>query len=259
MSAIDILELKFEGNNVNPSTVKPSEIAHLIEDFEKALLSTIEQNHREINTEAVLFTFHEIKDESLGLRFMPKLITEIILSSYSIITTCINEGNFNQLNLNTIAALKSITKFSKRHNCIGYFKKNGITLSTFTATTEINFDKNHLVKGERTIYGKLIDVGGENPNIHLKVNDDYIIIITTDEKNAKYLATKLFEKVGLKGTAKWDAITSQIVDFKLHDIIDYIPGNVSNAFNEMKKLTSGFWDNFNNNDEINNHLFRDKI
>ena len=34
----DILELKFEGNGINPSIVKPSEVATQIEQFEKALI-----------------------------------------------------------------------------------------------------------------------------------------------------------------------------------------------------------------------------
>lgn len=253
----EILELKFEGGGVNPSTVKPHEIADLIRSFEDALLFTIKENNSEIDTDQLLFSFEDIKNESLGLRFIPKKIVGIVISSYISISTCLNSGLFHTLNNDTLKALKIFTKFTKKHNCVGYLKRNGETLSTLTPTTEIPINKNILIKGETTIFGTLIDVGGNNPNVHLRINDEYELIFDITLEKAKQLANKLYEKVSLNGTAKWDAENLKIVDFKLNEISDYTPSSTYEAIKKLRKLTNGYWNKFNTNDEINKELYRE--
>lgn len=264
MSAdLDILELKFEGNGINPSTVKPSEIALQIEQFEKALLSTIKAEHPEIDTTALLFTLEGVKNESIGIPFLANLaqvapeIKSLVIASYLTLTTSIKDNDFSRLSAETIGSLKTIQRFSKKHNCNANFRYNGESLSLITPNSEIKENRSLFVKGDTTIYGELIDVGGENPNLHIKINDEYVIIVDTDKSIAKQLGSKLFDTIGLKGLAKWDVTTSRIIEFKLYDILDYKSGNVANTFAELRRITSGGWDNFNSNDEINRQLLRD--
>ena len=253
----DILELKFSGNGVSPSTVKPHEVAELIISFEKSLLATIKDQHPEIDTDELLFTFDTIYNESLDLRFIPKKVPEIVVSSYALISTSFKTGDFSNLNRNAVDSLKNITKFSKKYGCVGYFNHNGITLSTFTPKTEITIKKPIILKEQTTIFGTLIDAGGDNPNVHLRISDEQVLIFSTTHSYAKELATKLYERVALKGVAKWNADTLRIEDFKLTEILEYGQGKTSKAINDLKSLTSGFWDQYNNNDEINNQLLRD--
>lgn len=255
--ANDIIELKFEGNGINPSSVMPHEIAELIFNFEKALLATIKEKHAEIDTEELLFSFDAIRDESLDLQFVPRKASQAVLSSYQFMADSIGTGDYEKLNNTALGHLKAIARFSRRHNCTGYFTHNKTTLSTFTPSTEIVLNKTQFIKGEATIFGRLMDAGGENPNVHLKINDDYVLIFSTSEANAKALAAKLYEKVALRGMAKWHPETLRIEDFKLNDILEYSPGKASKAISDLKKLTSGFWDKFSTNDDINDQLLRD--
>jgi hypothetical protein len=260
----DILELKFEGNGVNPGSVKPHEIAELINSFEKSLLATIKQNNPEIDTENLLFTFESLKNESLGIGFKTIArsaanidLKAIVIASFLGITAGFNEGNFSSLPLQAISHLKTFTKFSKRHECSGSFKHNNQVISSFTGSTEINTDKVKWLKEETTIFGKLIDSGGENPNVHIKVSDDQTIIFKVSESEAKTLAARLYEKVAVKGIAKFNPKTLEIIEFKLIEITAYAPGKTLAAIKKLRSITNGFWDNFNTNDEINNQLLRD--
>src|SRR5690606_2730605 len=119
-----------------------------------------------------------------------------------------------------------------KYQCNGEFKLNGKILSSFTHSTEIPYNKNPIVKGDITVIGRVIDSGGDNLNVHLKLSDDQKIIFSTSEAHAKQLAHRLYEKVSLIGTAKWDSITYEIKEFKLKEIIDYSPGNTLNAIKE---------------------------
>ena len=253
----DILEVRFFGNDISPSMVKPREIAALIIGFEKALLSEIKERHPQYDTEQLIFAFEQIKNESLGLQFIPKNIALVVITCYTAISVSFQTGDFSEISNETIKELKTLTAFSKKYNCVGNFNLNGKTLSSFTPQTDIPYNKNPIIRGDINIFGRVIDSGGDNPNVHIKLGNDQVLIFATTESNAKHLAHKLYEKVNLIGAAKWDAITFEILDFKLKEIVGFEPGNTLNAINELRNLSSGYWDKFNTNDEINNQLLRD--
>jgi hypothetical protein len=249
--AEDILELKFDGNNISPDVVKPSEIANLIDSFEKILLNTIQANHPEINTDALLFSFKEIDDKSLDLKFIPRAAHEIVIATYLLVATCVKESNFQNLPVNTINPFKSITKFSKKYNCTGYFNHNNITVSSFSPDKEINFEKTNFITGETTIYGEVIDAGGENPNVHFKINNDYTIIFDVTREFAKAFAQKLYEgEIGIKGIAKWDVTTYKVDHFKPLNIIEYEPRPINETFDDLKSLIGKYWDQVDDIDTI---------
>ncbi len=255
---VDILELKFTGSDINPAIVKPSEIGNLLTSFEKALLLTIKQNNPEIDTDAVLFSFEHIKHESLDLQFSTRKVNDIVLSNFYLISTSISNNNFDNLNNGTIQALKGIVKFTKKYNCTAYFNHNNNSLSSLNPNSSITVSKTFSAKGQTTIYGKIIDVGGEKPNVHIKIDEgDDALIIPTSEAFAKELGKRLFEVVGLHGKAEWNIITSEILSFNIESILDYQGGNVFNAFKGLKTLSNGFWDNYNTDEEINSQLLRD--
>src|SRR5450631_3013788 len=142
----EILELKFEGNQGNPETIKPHEVADLITNFERALLSTIKQNNPEINTDHLLISFHSIENKSLDLKFKKHAAKEIILAAFTLISSSINTSNYKELNSDTVESLKEITRFTKRHNCIGSLRYQSKALTTFSKDTEVYFDKSNELK-----------------------------------------------------------------------------------------------------------------
>lgn len=258
--ANDILQLKFDGNGINPDKVQPSEICELIYEFQNALLCTIKEAHPEIDTKAVLFSLQDIKNESLGINFkalkervLPE-IKDVVIASYILIATSIGTGDYSKLNQNTLLSLKKISAFSKKYQCEGQFNRNGETLSTITPNTEIKERKIPVIKSETTIYGEVTDIGF---NIHLKLNEGYTVIFDVEKKISKQLSSKLWEQIGVQGIAKWDIETYRITEFKFTNILDYSPGSISEAFSELKEISSGAWDKFNNDTDINSQLLRD--
>lgn len=256
----EILQLRFDGNGINPDKVKPSEISELINEFQNALLSTIREEHPEIDTNTVLFCLDGIKKESLGINFkaiqetlLPD-VRQAVIASYVLIATTISTQDFTNLNHSTIQSLKKISAFSKKYGCNGEFNRNGETLSIITPNTDIKETQIPLLRGNTSIYGEIVDVGS---NIHLKLNDGSRVLIDVDKKTSKYLGTKLWDYVGIKGTAKWDPVTFKISEFKFSEVIDFTPGAISQTFADLRGITSGVWDNFHTGDDINKQLLRD--
>lgn len=257
-TAKEILELKFEGNEISPDKVKPSEVAKLIVEFEKALTTTIEIEHRIVNDKEPLFTIETIKHASIGILFkVGKNDRAAVRRSYKTLTTAIENNDYSKLPEETVKSIRSIANFAKKYNCSANFRRNGKRLSTIGPNAEIKYVSNSLLRGDTTIYGELFDAGGDNPNLHVKINNDYTVIIDTDRATAKALAAKyLYDQVGLRGHAKWDLFTSKIVEFKLYEVLDYVPGNVKKTFDELRNITSGYWDN-KSDDDIKKNLLRD--
>lgn len=263
----ELLELKFEGNGVNPSIVKPSEIATLITEFESALLSTIKNENPEINTDELLFSFDSLKNESIGINFslnkgetkIKSEISKVVVASYLMLNTAISTANYSALPEKAVTSIKKIQQFSKKYDCTASFKHNGIYLSRIDAKTEIRVEeeKNGVLKGLTTIYGELSDAGGDKPNIHIKIDNGYSIIINADKNKVKELASRLYDFVGLKGEAEWDISTSRIKEFKLLEVLDYNPKKVVDTFGELKNLFGDGWEKYNTNDEINKQLLRE--
>src|SRR5436853_7936357 len=102
----DILELRFLGNGIRPGSVKPHEIAALVVSLEKALLSEIKERHPLYDTEQLFFAFEELKDQSIGVLFVPKLVKDVVITIFATISNSFHTGDFSELTNKTIKELK---------------------------------------------------------------------------------------------------------------------------------------------------------
>ena len=100
------------------------------------------------------------------------------------------------------------------------------------------------IKGETTIYGKVLMVtGADNPKIMLKIFDkilDYTVDIKVTKPQVLAIALRLYQDVGLTGIALWDRDTYKILDFKkVSKVIMMDNKPLSKTFEELRKLYDG--------------------
>lgn len=231
-----IIELKFEGNGIKPSKVKASEIADLIRSFEDSIMSIVRSNHPELSEDYVLISFEEIKESSLSLKCRAHKAAAYVLPAYMAITTSFEHNNFNSLPKSSVEALRTITRFSKRHDCDGAFIQNDNRLATFNPKTEVSYRASDLIKGETTIYGEVKRAGGEIPKVTLRINDEYSIHFEVRKEIAIQLATQLYKEVGLVGIATWDRTTYRVLDFKAKGIVNLESSSLNDTFNGLYNL-----------------------
>lgn len=239
----EIIELKFEGNNIKPSAVKASEVAELIKSFEFAIDAIVRNNHPEIKEDFVLVSFDEIKNESITIKCIAHKAKEYVLPAYITIVSAFSNNNFNELPYHSIENLRKITHFSKKYLCDGAFISKGERLANFSGDTDVSYNEANTVRGDTTLYGEVLRVGGENSRVQIKVNNTYTISFEVKREIAIYLATKLYKEVGLKGNARWDTKTYKVIDFRAEDIVEIEPSNLNDVFKDLNKL---FGDHLNN-------------
>jgi hypothetical protein len=116
----DILELKFDG--INPKDIKPGELALLIYEFEKIILSNVKSDYPAIDTSEILVCFESIKEESIGINLEPNIkligneVKQLIVASYLTFTTSVETKSFQNLSIDTLKSLKKLQQFSKKYN-----------------------------------------------------------------------------------------------------------------------------------------------
>lgn len=232
----EIIELKFEGNGIKPSKVKASEIADLIRSLEDSIMSIVRSNHPELDEDYVLISFEEIKESSLSLKCRAHKAASYVIPAYMAITASFEQHNFNNLPKTSIEALRTITRFSKRHDCDGAFIRNDHRLATFNPKTEVAYRATDLIKGETTIYGEVKKAGGEVPRVTLRINGEYSIHFEVKKEIAIQLASQLYKEVGLIGTATWDRNTYRVLDFKAKGVVNLETPTLKDTFTGLYGL-----------------------
>jgi hypothetical protein len=238
-----ILELKFEGGGINPASVRAAEVAELILSFEKAVISTLHDKYPNIDTTQYAFlSFSSIENKSLGLKFLAERATDAFINSYLFVTTSISNDNYTELSAPTLDSLKSISRFTKRHNCECNYIYEGTTIAKFTPLTNVEISDDYILKGETVIHGKIQRVGGDTPRVVFKEHTGKNIYFEVTEEIAKQLAPKLYEDVALHGVAKWDKKTYRVIDFKVSSIGELKDISLTDAFKQIQDIIGKYWD-----------------
>ncbi|MHA4736994.1 hypothetical protein [Dyadobacter sp. MSC1_007] len=261
----NIIGLRISGGGVSLSTVTATEVGTLIAIFENLILENAKAQFPELDIkESPILHFHEVRDQSVGVylkeetKRISDFVKEVIKISFISLTTAIHTGKVDEIDEKSLRYLSSIQGIIAAYGAEAELKWNDETLVSFDQ--HINFEVQKAVHGSysgtTTIIGVLNDVGGLKANIHLNVGGKNIVVRTSKEA-AKKLAPSLYENVVLRGVATWDSATDELIAFKLDEPTEFKAGGTYEAILSLREITSGYWDNFNSNEEINEALLRD--
>ena len=119
-------------------------------------------------------------------------------------------------------------------------------LTEINPNTIIEIPKTAYIKGETTIYGEVIRVGGKEAKVAFKIDNDKTISLDVPRDLAKKVAQSLYSVIGLIGTAKWSRFTHDIEEFKPNDIVPYKGGSIVTSFSLLKNEIGEYWDKIDN-------------
>lgn len=253
----DILEFKLHGNGVSPKTFRSKEVALLLVSLEDAIKAYIIENISEDEDfeESDLFISPvSIRNESMTLGYIPN-VKKYIIPAFSAIAFAINSNDLTSLPQRSIENLKEIQKITRQKNCQADFKLNGTTIAQIDAETQISIPDSYKIKGDTILYGKVIRVGGANPVVRIKLDNNITLSLGISQNDAIRLAHKLYKEVGFRGTASWAKDSYRLIDFNVKSIIDeYEPTGIKESFEELSLIAGKYWDDIEN---IEEYLLRD--
>lgn len=237
-----IIEIRLTGNGVNPQSLKAKEVAELLKGLEDSLFHIVSTANPDISRDEIYISLTDVKDESLGLAFMPNL-KSITVAGFVALTTAISTGTLEQLPIKSIEGLRDLIKVGKRKNCNTEFKLNREVRAVWLPTASVEIPSSAYITGFTTIYPYIKRSGGTTPTVAMRIdaNDPYIYVTTTEEF-AKKLGERLYTTVGLTGTATWERVTRRLIDFKIEQILNYRETASVNTFDVLQNTLGSYWD-----------------
>ena len=177
-----IFELILRGKDSGPVAISLHEMAELLEAFEDSLLPIIREQHPEIKPEAIAIGLTDIERGSLKLKF-DSTLPLLAAAAFATITTAITTREFIDLPAQSAAGLASLVKSATRlQTDLDFYDRQGQAIPSASIHYEEPFDilGNLLVTGETDLYGKLLRVGGAEPRVAIRLDDERIF---TDRKS----------------------------------------------------------------------------
>lgn len=236
------LEMKISGAGIKPGMMRARELGEVIGAFEDMIAAYVTQENPKLNKESIVIALTRIEAGSIGLKFSPNL-EELTIPAANAVTDAINRNDYSQLPAGSINALRTIAKFTKRHNCETEFRvHNGAArlLATISPETEIPADSPF--RGETTVYGEVTRVGGAAPKVQFRTLEGELLYCETSREIAKEIGSRLYSQVGLRGTAAWNARTLKIESFYIEEIIAYEETAATDAFAKLREAAGEFFD-----------------
>jgi len=101
-----------------------------------------------------------------------------------------------------------------------------------------------LVRGTTSLYGKCVSLGGANkPKIEIQPLEGGSSIKAQAEKvHVQALASRIYEIVGVRGEATWDAESWEIVAFKVTEVLDYKDQGIMAGLTELQEAAGDAYD-----------------
>jgi hypothetical protein len=226
-------EIKFSGSDMSPDVVPAAELGGLISSLESLITAQALRDNPFLDKSDLSISVTSITKGSLALEFylhQPIVQAPIIKA----ISKDIQRNDFSNYSPKETDCVKNIIHFAKKYRCKAQISE-GDEQKTVLAeiTDETQIIPASLITGLTTVYGKIFQVGGQDPNIHIETPTGEHLICKVTREQAKTLANKLYSWVGLSGKARWESKFFKILDFEVEKIIDFEPGSALQTLSEI--------------------------
>jgi len=240
----EYFEVNFKDNpDVRPETVKAGDIADILQTIESMVESKVFLANPQVKKDQIIVGFTNIRASSVDLQFYSPF-KEITKNSFQDIGIAIKNKDFSTLPIPAYKTCNVISSFSKKYKCNAEFvHQNGrkIVLAVITPNTQIQ--KPPSLRGETTIYAKVVRVGGKEPKVEIETIDGITLFCDASLDVTTKLGTKLYQTVGLAGIAKWDYALNNVEEFSIKDVTEYERIPIKQTINELAKIASEYYTN----------------
>ena len=85
-------------------------------------------------------------------------------------------------------------------------------------------------------------VGGKEPKVEIETIDGLTLFCDATVEITTQLGSKLYQTVGLTGTAQWDLTLTDIENFKISGVTEYEKVPLRQAFDELANIARGYYE-----------------
>ena len=249
----ELIEIRLFGDGINPESLSSRDLADLITGFENTIIYTLAEKNPEINPEYAFISLTNIKPGSARLQFKPTLVPEI-LSAYLLVIIAMKSGMYENLPSKSVDSLIDVSKFLKKKRCNAEFHYNKSDSvehqsAVLSPETVIELPACFKIKGETTLYGKVLRTGGKDPRAQIELNSEEILYCKVDEKQAQKLGKFLYKQIRMKGIATWNKLDDTICNFEIKEVEEFQQQSLADRFKKISELFGSHFEDIDNPNE----------
>lgn len=235
--------LRFSGvADLKPQSLRAKELAEILETIEIAVAATVITHDPKIKREQIALSLIAVTDSSVGLTFSPNL-QPLTFPALEEIANAISSQRLETLSNTTVKALRPILRFVREHGCNAEFRLSyGNREIHATVTPETQIQQVKPIRGQTTIHGDVIRVGGVEPKVEIKTIDGKVLFCPTTQQIALQLAERLYQQVAVEGTATWNPETLDIEEFQITSVLSYVKVDLPQAFRQLREGVGSIYD-----------------
>ncbi|MFN8446502.1 MAG: hypothetical protein U0175_37270 [Caldilineaceae bacterium] len=234
--------LRFSGvADLKPQALRAKELAEILENIETAVAATVVAHEPKIKREQIALSLVAVTDESVGLTFVPNL-QSLTFPALEKITSAITTHHFGTLSGPAIKSLRAILRFVRERGCnveLKLIQDNQEIYAALTPDTHIH--QTSSIRGQTTIHGDVIRVGGVEPKVEIKTIDGKVLVCATTQQIALQLAERLYQQVAVAGTAFWNPETLEIEEFEISGVLSYVKVDLPQVFRQLREQTQNIY------------------
>ena len=224
------VEGELNGMPISPTNYDIKDLRNLLDDIEAMLNPDKKKTRPTIS--------YRVEEGCIKHIFSTSKQKVIALSA--VLGVVASQGNLSGLEMTTSKAIENIQNISKERNFIVdiYTSIGENPVLSITPQTDYKIDAGVWADGEFYFYGILTDAGGKKePNIHLDVEGQTIVISTNKEALSKLEKNPLYKSYGVRVRGRQKTDTGEIdrKSLSLIELINYSP-NYNDAY--LKSLIS---------------------
>lgn len=252
MANQELFELNFTGA-IRPEMVRAKDLSDVLLAVEEMISSTAFTIDQAFSGE-ITVGLSKIESNSLDLGFSSSL-PNIVSPAWSRVIDAVNANNFNLLPRLARKGVRRVVRFTEKYKCDAqlYLPSEGKSaVATVTPKTVVRDAP--VIRGETTLYGTLVRIGGRRPKAWMSFIDGNALPCKTNEAVAKQLGGHLYNLIGVHGAVEWNAETLRVEAFTIDHLTDFKEVPARQAINELRVKYGRYFDDIGDADAFVSEL-----
>lgn len=232
----DKIKVRLVGDGMHPDKVPFTTLVQAITSIQRLVHNREESDDEPIDD----FSLLDVEEGSavfrLGTREKDLVIDRLGQTKRLIASPSAGDGASHLV----LKSLREVSRSCRRLNCRieVYAPKGKRPLVTFTGDTYESVAEHCTVRGEFSIFGRIVRVGGGEPKAMLRLDDGSLLYCAVDGKALLHdMAKQLDNRVVCKGTAVWVGSNWEIQRFKIRS---FTTPKFSNLREALSKIPAKF-------------------
>jgi hypothetical protein len=227
--------IRIMGEGISPRTLSTRELSEILLATEKSVasISDLEEDDADEFTLGLV----SVQGGSAHFELAPRR-EEVQVAAFNRWTESIRANDYRGLPTTSVEGAQTIAKFSRRRDCriqLASAMNGRSSEVTVTPTTEVDAPEPVYVQGTTTVYGRLIQVGGVKPKAKLRLPSGNLLVVSVTSEQARRLAGSIYDVVGIRGEATWNADGFTIENFQVQKLVPFEDTPPTEGFRQLRE------------------------